>query len=142
MPRFSALLCKSVLRLYCIFPTLENEPRNSMDEVSHGVIAIAAASLSLHRSEGNIFSITVTKDYIFTGSSSCRIHAWKQSDCTETICLKASMGQVRVILACGKLLITTHGDCRIRLWDDFPAEEVSVFVFEAYPHNRMHRFCW
>ncbi|KAI3463318.1 hypothetical protein Pfo_019981 [Paulownia fortunei] len=72
---------------------------------------------SLHRSEGNIFSITVTKDFIFTGSPSSRIHAWKQPDCTEIGCIKATTGQIRAILACGKLLITTHGDCRIRVWD-------------------------
>lgn len=72
---------------------------------------------SLHRSEGDIFSITVNNDFIFTGSASCRIHAWKLPDCTATVCLKASTGQVRAILASGNLLITTHGDCRIRLWD-------------------------
>lgn len=72
---------------------------------------------SLHRSEGNIFSITVTKDFIFTGSPSSRIHAWKQPDCTEMGCIKAPTGQIRAILACGKMLITTHGDYRIRVWD-------------------------
>ncbi|KAH6758262.1 hypothetical protein C2S51_018497 [Perilla frutescens var. frutescens] len=91
---------------------------------------------SLHRSEGNIFSITVTKDYIFTGSSSCRIHAWKQPDCTETVCLKASMGQVRAILACGKLLITTHGDCRIRLWDVSSIQHLKPKKIMTFPQRR------
>ncbi|KAL8056141.1 hypothetical protein ABFS82_04G099700 [Erythranthe guttata] len=72
---------------------------------------------SLHRSEGSIFSITVTKDFIFTGSSSTRIHAWKQPDCSETGCIKTPSGQIRAILAHDNLLITTHADYKIRLWD-------------------------
>ncbi|KAJ7963040.1 myosin heavy chain kinase B-like [Quillaja saponaria] len=73
---------------------------------------------SLHRQEGNIFSITVSKDFIFTGSESSRIHAWKQTDGTEMGYIKAKSGQVRSILAHGKMLFTTHGDYRIRIWDD------------------------
>ncbi|XP_047939219.1 protein JINGUBANG-like [Salvia hispanica] len=72
---------------------------------------------SLHRSQGDIFSITLSNDFIFTGSSSSRIHAWKQPDCTQTVCLKASTGQVRSLLASGTLLFSTHSDHRIRLWD-------------------------
>ncbi|KAF5932064.1 hypothetical protein HYC85_028235 [Camellia sinensis] len=72
---------------------------------------------SLHRHEGNIFSITISKDYIFTGSESSRIHAWKQPDCTEMGYIKTNAGEVRAILAYGKLLFTTHGDRKIRVWD-------------------------
>lgn len=72
---------------------------------------------SLHRHEGKIFSITLSKDFIFTGSESSRIHAWKQPDCTEVGYIKANSGQVRALLAHGKTLFTTHGDFRIRVWD-------------------------
>lgn len=72
---------------------------------------------SLHRHQGKIFSITLTNDFIFTGSESSRIHAWKQPDCTEIGYIKATCGQVRAILAHGKFLFTTHGDFRIRIWD-------------------------
>ncbi|PIN12240.1 Peroxisomal targeting signal type 2 receptor [Handroanthus impetiginosus] len=72
---------------------------------------------SLHRKEGNIFSLTITKDFIFAGSSSKRIHFWKQPDCNEMGFIKVNKGQIRSMLASGKLLITTHGDFRIRFWD-------------------------
>ncbi|KAG8388351.1 hypothetical protein BUALT_Bualt02G0116700 [Buddleja alternifolia] len=72
---------------------------------------------SLHRREGNIYSITATKDFIFTGSSSKRIHAWKNPDCSEIGFVNSTSGDIRAILAYENLLITTHGDHRIRLWD-------------------------
>ncbi|KAL5575194.1 hypothetical protein UlMin_016893 [Ulmus minor] len=72
---------------------------------------------SLHRHEGNIFTIALSKDFIFTGSESSRIHAWKQPDCTEMGYIKANSGQVRAIFAYGKMLFTTHGDFKIRVWD-------------------------
>ncbi|KAA8540386.1 hypothetical protein F0562_024695 [Nyssa sinensis] len=31
--------------------------------------------------------------------------------------IKANAGEIRAILAYGKLLFTTHGDCKIRVWD-------------------------
>lgn len=91
---------------------------------------------SLHRSEGNIFSIAVTKDFIFTGSSSCRVHAWKQPDCTESVCIKASTGQIRAILASGKLLFTTHGDCRIRVWDISLTQHLRPKKIMTLPQKR------
>ncbi|KAF5453119.1 hypothetical protein F2P56_028054 [Juglans regia] len=72
---------------------------------------------SLHRHDGNIFSITLTKDFIFTGSESKRIHVWKQPDCTEIGYIRANSGQVRALLAYGRMLFTTHGDCKIRVWN-------------------------
>ncbi|PON46900.1 Guanine nucleotide-binding protein, beta subunit [Parasponia andersonii] len=72
---------------------------------------------SLHRHEGNIFSIALSNDFIFTGSESSRIHAWKQPDCTEMGYIKANSGHVRAIFAYGKMLFTTHGDFKIRVWD-------------------------
>ncbi|GFZ08068.1 hypothetical protein Acr_19g0010050 [Actinidia rufa] len=70
---------------------------------------------SLHRHEGNIFSITVSRDFIFTSSESSRIYAWKQPDCTDMGYIKANAGEVRAILAHGRVLFTTHGDQKIRL---------------------------
>jgi hypothetical protein len=72
---------------------------------------------SLHRREGNIFSIALTKDFLFTGSESRRIHVWKQPDCTEIGYIRASSGQVRALLSYGKMLFTTHSDCKIRIWN-------------------------
>ena len=86
---------------------------------------------SLHRHEGNIFSITLTKDFIFTGSESKRIHVWKQPDCTEMGYIRANSGQVRAILACGRMLFTTHSDCKIRVWnvsitDNFRPKKITT----------------
>lgn len=78
---------------------------------------------SLHRSEGQIFSIAASKDYVFTGSDSRRIHAWKLPDCIEMGFIKASVGGIRAILAHGKLLFTTHADFKIRVWE-VPTTEI------------------
>ena len=72
---------------------------------------------SLHRDEGDIFSIAVSGDKIFTGSETCRIHAWEQPYCTKIGHIKANAGEVRAILANGKVLFTTHGDFKVRVWD-------------------------
>ncbi|PRQ51001.1 putative [Myosin heavy-chain] kinase transcription factor WD40-like family [Rosa chinensis] len=90
---------------------------------------------SLHRHEGNIFSITLSKDFIFTGSESSRIHAWKQPDCTEIGYIKATSGQVRAILAYGKMLFTTHGDCKIRVWDASSTENFRPKKITSLPQR-------
>ncbi|XP_051147982.1 protein JINGUBANG-like [Andrographis paniculata] len=94
-----------------------------------GVSAVAAAVaspsrtlayhcvVSLHHSEGDIHSITVTKDFIFTGSSSDKIRVWRQPDCAEMSRMKCARGEIRAILANGRLLFTTHGDRRVRVWE-------------------------
>ncbi|XP_022843649.1 protein JINGUBANG-like [Olea europaea var. sylvestris] len=91
---------------------------------------------SLHRSEGNIFSIAVTSDFIFAGSASSRIHAWKQPDCTEMGCIKATIGEIRAILAYGKMLFTTHGDYRIRVWDISSTENFRPKKTITLPRRR------
>ncbi|KAK3426657.1 hypothetical protein EUGRSUZ_F03053 [Eucalyptus grandis] len=73
--------------------------------------------VSLHRHEGSILSLAVSKDFIFTGTKSCRIRAWARPDCTEAGHIKANSGEVRAILARGRILITAHGDHRVRVWD-------------------------
>lgn len=80
---------------------------------------------SLHRSEGKIFSIAASKNYVFTASESRRIHAWKLPDCIEMGFIKASVGGIRAILAHGKLLFTTHADFKIRVWD-IPTTEIFI----------------
>ncbi|XP_021646534.2 protein JINGUBANG-like isoform X2 [Hevea brasiliensis] len=66
---------------------------------------------SIHRNEGNIFSIAVSKGVVFTGSESKRIRAWRQPDCIERGYLKASSGEVRAILAHGS------SDGTINFWE-------------------------
>ncbi|KAA8541769.1 hypothetical protein F0562_022921 [Nyssa sinensis] len=103
---------------------------------------------SLHRHEGNIFSITVSKDFIFTGSESSRIHAWKQPDCADVGYIKANAAEVRAMLAHGKFLFTTHGDCKIRVWDvslteNFRPKKITTIPqrssFFLYPRKNTHQ---
>ncbi|KAJ0052333.1 hypothetical protein Pint_02627 [Pistacia integerrima] len=54
---------------------------------------------SLHRHEGNIFSIALSKGIVFTSSESNRIRAWSQPDCTDRGSIKVSSGEIRAILA-------------------------------------------
>ncbi|KAK6914860.1 WD40 repeat [Dillenia turbinata] len=95
---------------------------------------------SLHRHEGNIFSIAVSRDFIFTGSESSRIHAWKQPDCTEMGYIKANYGEVRAILAYGKTLFTTHSDCKIRVWDVSVSENFHPKKITTLPRRRSFLF--
>lgn len=77
---------------------------------------------SLHRHEGIILSLALSKHLIFTGTKSRRIHAWKQPTCTKWGRIRASSGEVRAVLAHGQILFTAHGDCRVRAWG-FTARE-------------------
>ncbi|OMO61914.1 hypothetical protein CCACVL1_23154 [Corchorus capsularis] len=86
---------------------------------------------SLHRQEGNIYSIALSKGLVFTGSDSSRIRAWRQPDCIERGYIKASYGEVRAIFAFGNMLFTTHRDCKIRIWnytvsDNFRYKKIST----------------
>lgn len=103
---------------------------------------------SLHRHEGNIFSIAISKDFIFTGSESRRIHAWKLPDCNEMGYIKARTGQIRAILAYGRLLFTTHSDYKIRVWDaslteNFRPKKITTLPqrrsFFLYPRKKIHQ---
>ncbi|GFS30308.1 hypothetical protein Acr_00g0011300 [Actinidia rufa] len=71
-----------------------------------------------HRDGGSIYSIAATQGGIlFTGSDTRRIRAWRQPDCTEHGYIKASSGEVRVMLAHGNTLFTAHADRRVRVWN-------------------------
>ncbi|KAG6608090.1 Protein JINGUBANG, partial [Cucurbita argyrosperma subsp. sororia] len=72
---------------------------------------------SLHRGEGNIYSIAISNGVVFTGSDSCRVRAWKQPDCMDRGYLKAAAGGVWAIAAYGNMLFTSHRDSRIRVWN-------------------------
>ncbi|XP_062164966.1 protein JINGUBANG-like [Alnus glutinosa] len=100
---------------------------------------------SLHRHDGNIYSIAVSKGLVFTGCESNRIRAWRQPDGMERGCLKAPSGQVRAILAYGNMLFTTHKDHKIRVWnftvsDSFRCKKVSSLPrrssFLLYPTQK------
>ncbi|KAM7276054.1 hypothetical protein ACFE04_017920 [Oxalis oulophora] len=108
---------------------------------------------SLHRHDGNIFSIAVSKGTVFTGSESSRIRAWRQPDCIERGNIKSPSGDVRAILAYGNLLFTSHRDFKIRVWnvvtvaDNFRPKKVSTFPkrssFLIFPkrNTNQHKDC-
>ncbi|WJX41995.1 hypothetical protein P8452_29278 [Trifolium repens] len=86
---------------------------------------------SLHRHEGNIYSIAVSKGFVFTGSNSSRIRVWKQPDCMDKGCLKSNSGSVRAILAYNNMVFSTHKDNKIRIWnfdvsDNFKSKKVAT----------------
>jgi hypothetical protein len=71
---------------------------------------------SLHCHEGNIFSIVLAQDFLYTGSKSKRIQVRKQPDCTEISCIRDNSDQVHALLAYGRMPFTTRSDCKIRIW--------------------------
>jgi COMPASS component SWD3 len=107
---------------------------------------------SLHRHEGTIYSITVSKGVVFTGSESSRIHAWKQPDCMERGHIKTNCGEVRAILAYGNMLFSAHKDHKIRIWnfmvsDSLRSKKVSSlprkssFLLFPRTNTQQHKHC-
>ncbi|OVA20280.1 WD40 repeat [Macleaya cordata] len=90
---------------------------------------------SLHRREGNVFSIAVSRGIIFTGSESSRVRIWKQPECIERGCLKTSSGEIRAILAYGNMLFTTHKDYKIRIWRMSVSENFQPKKITTLPRN-------
>ncbi|XP_058105899.1 protein JINGUBANG-like [Magnolia sinica] len=71
---------------------------------------------SLHRHDGNIFSIAISKGLVFTGSESNCVRIWKQSECIERDRIKTNSSHIRAILAYNNTIFTAHKDRRIRVW--------------------------
>ncbi|CAN0907173.1 Protein JINGUBANG [Linum grandiflorum] len=91
---------------------------------------------SLHRHEGNIYTIAVAKGVVFTGSESSRIRAWRHSDCTERGYVKARCGEVRAVLAYGNLLFSSHKDHKIRIWNFTLSDTFRFKKISTLPHKR------
>ncbi|CAL5205214.1 unnamed protein product [Lathyrus oleraceus] len=109
---------------------------------------------SLHRHEGNIYSISASKGFIFTGSNSSRIRVWKQPDCMDKGYLKSNSGDVRAVLAYNNMVFTTHKDHKIRIWnfsvsENFKSKKVatlpkrknnSLINFNRTKHNNSNNY--
>ncbi|GER48328.1 transducin/WD40 repeat-like superfamily protein [Striga asiatica] len=102
--------------------------------------ALCTLSASLHFSKGSILSIAVTKDSIFTGSSTSKIHAWKLPECMDMGCAKTPSGEIRAMSAHGKTLFTTHSDCRTRAWEFSPSEKFRLKKKATLPPRRKSFF--
>ncbi|CAK9161352.1 unnamed protein product [Ilex paraguariensis] len=107
---------------------------------------------SLHRQDGTIYSITLSRGIVFTGSESSRIRAWRQPDCVERGCLRASIGDVRAILAYGNMLFSSHRDFKVRVWnvtasENFRAKKVTTlprkrsFLMASRANSQQHKAC-
>ena len=72
---------------------------------------------SLHRPDGNILSIAMTKEFIFVGSESGRIESWKLPECTGVGFIKARSGEVGAMFGSGRMGFSCHGDYRVRIWE-------------------------
>ncbi|XP_022979553.1 protein JINGUBANG-like [Cucurbita maxima] len=90
---------------------MSSPPRTNQQPFVYHCIA------SLHRPDGNILSIAMTKEFIYVGSESGRIQSWKLQECPGVGFIKASSGQVGAMFACGRMLFSSHGDYRVRIWE-------------------------
>ncbi|KAI7989415.1 Protein JINGUBANG [Camellia lanceoleosa] len=68
---------------------------------------------SLHRHDGNIYSIAASRGLIFTGSTSSRI--------------RVGLREVRAMLAYGNMLFTSHKDYKVRVKKSEPYLEKAHF---------------
>ncbi|KAF9612757.1 hypothetical protein IFM89_003767 [Coptis chinensis] len=108
---------------------------------------------SLHRQDGNLFSIAVLKGLIFTGSNSTRIRIWKQPECVEYGYFKTTSGEIRALLAYGNVLFTAHKDYRVRVWnisvssDNFRSKKIATLprrntlLFFPKSNSQQHKSC-
>ncbi|KAI4379926.1 hypothetical protein MLD38_006163 [Melastoma candidum] len=80
---------------------------------------------SLHRNEGGVHSMALSKELVFTGSQSSRIRAWRKPDCLERGCIKAGLGETRAMLCYSNILFSSHKDHRIRVWN-ISASDVDI----------------
>ncbi|KAJ8644824.1 hypothetical protein MRB53_006572 [Persea americana] len=91
---------------------------------------------SLHRHDGNVFSIAISKGLVFTGSESHRIRLWRQPDCTERGHISASSSEVRAMLATGSTLFTTHKDRKIRIWSVSLSDHLKYRKVTTLPEKK------
>ncbi|XP_010250341.1 PREDICTED: WD repeat-containing protein 5B-like [Nelumbo nucifera] len=108
---------------------------------------------SLYRHDGNIFSIAVLRDLVFTGSESSRIRVWRKPECMERGYIKAKSGEVRALSAYANMLFSTHRDHRIRVWsislsDKFRSKKItslprrnSFLLFPRSKFQQHHKDC-
>nr|GMD83863.1 protein JINGUBANG-like [Ipomoea batatas] len=89
---------------------------------------------SLHRQDGIIHSVAISKGLVFTGSESSRIRAWRQPDCMERGYIKARCGDVRAMLAYGNTLFTSHKDHKVRAWSVASSSNTSSSLEKNYSH--------
>ncbi|MCL7050013.1 hypothetical protein MKW94_013298 [Papaver nudicaule] len=90
---------------------------------------------SLHRRQGTVYSIAVSRGIIFTGSESSRVRIWRQPECIERGCLRTSSGEIRAILAYGNMLFTTHKDYKIRIWRMSLTDHSQPIKMTTLPRN-------
>ncbi|KAJ8638133.1 hypothetical protein MRB53_012400 [Persea americana] len=91
---------------------------------------------SLHRHDGSVLSIAISKGAVFTGSDSKRIRVWRQSECVERGHIKVKSGHVNAILAYGNTLFTAHKDHKVRVWafsatDHFRSKKLATLPKKA-----------
>ncbi|KAF8400852.1 hypothetical protein HHK36_014155 [Tetracentron sinense] len=147
-PQFSTTRPSSA-SMISLFPPSPESPRTlSPLQTSPSPYLLHHCIASLHRREGKIFSIAVSRDIIFTGSESRHIRVWRQPECVERGYIKASSGEVRAILAYGNLLFTTHGDYKVRAWnlsvsENFRSKKITTLPrqssFLLFPRTNTHQ---
>ncbi|XP_028777111.1 protein JINGUBANG-like [Neltuma alba] len=69
---------------------------------------------SLVREEGNIYSLAVSADFLYTGTDSKNIRVWKNLRSHGGF--KSSSGLVKAIVISGDKIFTGHQDGKIRVW--------------------------
>lgn len=69
---------------------------------------------SLIREEGNIYSLAISGDLLYTGTDSKNIRVWKNLKSHGGF--KSSSGLVKAIIISGEKIFTGHQDGKIRVW--------------------------
>ncbi|XP_068638321.1 protein JINGUBANG-like [Aristolochia californica] len=90
---------------------------------------------SLHRLDGGIYSIAISKGMVFTGSASRRVRVWRQPECLERGHLKTSSGNIGAILAFNNMLFTAHKDHKIRVWSVSLSERLTSKKLATLPRR-------
>lgn len=97
--------------------TPDSEPSTSSSlggrptgRISHRCMAI------LHGHEGQIISLALSGDMLYTGSDCGEIQPWEHPDFRETVKFGCGEGSVKSLVVVGDRVISGHQDHRIRIW--------------------------
>ncbi|KAJ3694529.1 hypothetical protein LUZ60_010009 [Juncus effusus] len=87
-------------------------PSSNSPSILHHCLA------TLHRLEGNVHSVSISSNLVFTASDSGRVRVWGLRDCLDRgyINISHKRGHVIAMLVHGARVYTAHLDRRVRVW--------------------------
>uniref|UniRef100_A0A0D9UYQ7 Uncharacterized protein n=1 Tax=Leersia perrieri TaxID=77586 RepID=A0A0D9UYQ7_9ORYZ len=98
-------------------PWIQSPRHGRVPFPSSPAAAIYHCLSALHRLDGDVHALAVSRGVLFTASDSGRVRAWAAPGCFNRGYLDVGRGRVPAIAACGGTLVTSHSrDHHVRVW--------------------------